>query len=218
MPRFYRYEELLRHQPMQPRDISWLGGKISQLSAFRDGVAVTCGSVAWGKPSWRSDIDIAAFKTQSHPDIAVPINDVIAGYSERTGNQFLLPRADIITVGAESQQLVTRDNLVRGSAPITQSQTIREIFRATGLRFSDHIGALALKKGDPWRTFRTRYLSGATVSMQTRREEIQEYVTGFADTWRQEPLSSLDLTTDGDFHESQLSVMSFSDPIPRVSR
>lgn len=214
MPRFYQYIELIRRQPVQPSYISWLAGQISQLPFFHEGVAVTCGSVAWGKPSWRSDIDVVTFKTQLYPDIAPSIDDVIARHDERTEGQFLLPRVDVIAVGTESQQLVTRDNLVRGSAPITQSQTIREIFQATNLRFSDHIGSLAQKKGDPWRAFVMRYLSEVPAGAQVRREEIQKYVTGFADTWRQEPLGALDLAADGDFDEAQLSMMSFAENFP----
>jgi hypothetical protein len=195
-------------------DISWLAGQVSQLSPFLGGVAVLCGSVAWGQPSWRSDIDVVTFRTESFPDVTPSIDNVITEYGKSAKGRFLLPRVDVVIVGAESQQLVTRDNLVRGSTPITQMQTIREVFAATSLRFFDHIGSLAATKGEPWRTFHSAYLSQVSRDRQTRRDEIRTYVTSFADTWRQQPLRSLGLDPSGNAHQNELDVMGFAESFP----
>jgi hypothetical protein len=214
MPRFYQYEELVSSAPMPLNDISWLAGQVSQLPPFSHGVAVLCGSVAWGKPSWRSDIDVATFRTDSFPDITPAIDEVIKKYEPSAKGRVLLPKVETIIVGTESEQLVTRDNLVAGSMPITQTQTIREVFAATSLRFFDHIGSLAATKGEPWRAFHSTYLSQVDRDRQTRRDEIRTYVTSFADKWRQQPLRSLSLDPSGDLDQNQLEVMGFAENFP----
>lgn len=214
MPRFYQYNELVASLPMPPSDILWLAGRISQLPAFSAGVAVLCGSVAWGQPSWRSDIDVVTFRMESFPDITPALNGVIKEYQISAKDRFLVPKVDRIIVGTESQHLVTRDNLVTGSMPITQMQTIREVFDATSLRFFDHIGSLAKTKGEPWRTFHASYLTQVSRDRPTRRDEIRAYVTSFADTWRQQPLRSLILDPSGDIDRSQLDAMGFAENFP----
>jgi hypothetical protein len=214
MPRFYQYADLVAARPVPLTDISWLAGQISRLPPFVHGVAVLCGSVAWGKPSWRSDIDVATFRTGSFPDIKPAIDEVIRAYEASARTQVLLPRADAIIVGVESERLVTRANLVRGSMPITQTQTIREVFAATSLRFFDHIGSLAAAKGQPWRAFHANYLSGVNQDRQVRRDEMRTYVASFADTWRQQPLRSISLDPTGRLDQHQLDVMAFAENFP----
>jgi hypothetical protein len=214
VPRFYQYDELVSSEPTPLSDISWLAGQVSQLPPLSQGVAVLCGSVAWGKPSWRSDIDVATFKTESFPDIAPAIDQVIKKYEESAKRRVLVPRVETITVGTESEVLVTRDNLVVGSMPITETQTIREVFAATSLRFFDHIGSLAAMKGEPWRAFHATYLSQVDQGRQTRRDQIRTYVTSFADTWRQQPLRSLSIDPSGGLDQAQLDVMGFAENFP----
>lgn len=211
MPRFYSYEELVGFAPAPLDEISRLAARISDLDPFRQGFAVLCGSVAWGRPSWRSDIDVAVFSTESFPDIASAIGEITAKGSNGRSAQYLIPRVDTIYIGAESQQLVTRDNLVRGSAPITQMQTVREIFVAAGLRFSNHIGALAAVKGQPWRNFYTTYLSQLTHGRQQRRDGIRDYVSSFADDWRQGPR---DAEVVESFPQDQLNRMGYIENFP----
>jgi hypothetical protein len=214
IPRFYEYHDLVTHQPVLPSDISSLANQVSRLPPFSSGVAVICGSVAWGSPSWRSDIDVVTFKTESFSDITPVIENAIKKYRGSTTGRLLIPRVDTITVGTESQHLVTRDNLVTGSMPITQMQTVREVFASTSLRFFDHIGSLAKARGEPWRTFHSSYLSQVSRKRRVRRGEIRTYAETFADTWRQEPLHSLNHDPDGDIGDSQLKLMSFAESFP----
>lgn len=214
MPRFYQYDELTTCQPMPIGDILWLAGQASRLPPFSAGVAVLCGSVAWGRPSWRSDIDVVAFCTESFPDVKPAIQDIIMKYGQTVSRPLLLPKADTIVVGAETQRLVTRKNLVRGSTPITRTKTIREVFASTGIRFFDHVGALAAAKGTPWQEFHSTYLSLASRGRQTRRDEIRAYVTSFADTWRGLPLRSLSLNPSGNAQQVELEAMSFAENFP----
>lgn len=214
MSRFYHYGELIAAMPVPVSDISWLAGQVSQLPPFVAGVAVLCGSVAWGQPSWRSDIDVVTFRTKAFPDIGPLLQEVVVQYGKAASRPLLLPRADTIVIGAEAQHLVTRKNLVRGSTPITQTQTIREVFAATGLRFFDHIGALARSKGVPWLEFHSSYLSRVARDRQTRRDGIRTYVTSFVDTWRQAPLRSLSLNPGGSAQQSELDAMAFAENFP----
>jgi hypothetical protein len=214
MPRFYRYDELVIYQPMSRNDILRLAGQISKLPPFSEGVAVLCGSAAWGQPSWRSDIDVVTFRTEAFPDISPAIDTVISNYRETAEARFLLPKTDVILVGAESQQLVTRENLVRGSTPITEMRTIREVFAATSLRFFDHIGSLAAAKGGSWRRFHSAYLAQVSRDQNIRLDEIRTYVASFADSWRQQPLRSLHLNPSRNAHHSELEMMSFAENFP----
>lgn len=214
MARFYQYDELVKRDAMPLDDISWIAGQVSQLSALRAGTAVLCGSVAWGKPSWRSDIDVAAFTTSDSGSISGAINGVISRYNKSTKRRFLLPRADVIVVGTESRRLVTRKNLVRGSTPITQVRTTREIIAATSLRFFDHIGSLAAAKGGRWQAFHTEFLASASPDRHTRREEIRSYVSSFADLWRQQPLRSLQLDPGSGAGQAELDAMGYAENFP----
>jgi hypothetical protein len=195
-------------------ELARLAAKVASLPPFREGVAVLCGSVAWGRPTWRSDIDVIAFATESFPDIAPQILGVIKGYDQLAGPPSLLPKSDVILVGAETQQLVTRENLVRGSAPIEELQTVREIFAVAGLRFFDHIGSLATVKGEPWRKFHSTYLAGIRHDRNAQRDSIQNYVTSFADQWRQRPLNSNEVDQIGRLQTTPLEVMGHVEGFP----
>ena len=102
MARFFFYDELAHLARTPVEDIQWLAGQISQLPPFVEGTAVLCGSVSWGKHSWRSDLDVAHFSTIQHPNINKLLEDVIQQYGTRTHNEFIAPRFDVITIGAES--------------------------------------------------------------------------------------------------------------------
>jgi hypothetical protein len=214
MARFYQYDELVKREPMPLSDISWIAGQVSQLVPFLEGTAVLCGSVAWGKPSWRSDIDVAAFKKSSSRNITGAINGIINKYDKSTKRRFLIPRADAIIIGAESRRLVTRKNLVRGSTAITEVRTTREAIAATSLRFFDHIGSLAAAKDGPWRVFHTDYLASVSPDRQARREEIRKYASSFADSWRQQPLRSLQLDPSSGADQTQLDAMGYAENFP----
>jgi hypothetical protein len=213
MPRFHRYHELVSMEPTPVKDILWLAGRIGELPPFAGGAAIICGSVAWGRPSWRSDIDIAVFRTPTYTDMRPDVETILRQYAT-SGSRSLTPKADIIVVGTESERLVTRQNLVTGSMPITSNQTVHEVFAATGLRFFDHIGSLAAAKGDPWRSFHRTFLSGVQHDTKTRREMIKAYVTSFADTWRRQPLRPLTFAPDHPPESEQLEAMGFAENFP----
>jgi hypothetical protein len=214
MPRFYSYRELIERRPIPLEDISRLAAEVARLPPFLEGVAVLCGSIAWGRPAWRSDIDVIAFATESFPDISPAIRNVIEGYDELSGSRSLLPNSDVIVVGEETQKLVTRKNLVRGSAAIEELQTVREIFAAASLRFFNHIGSLATIKGEPWRTFHATYLSDVRHDRQSQRDGIRSYVTAFADQWRQRPLALNKLDQADHLQQRQLDIMGHVENFP----
>jgi hypothetical protein len=214
--RFYQYDELARRQPVPLDDISRLAERISELAPFWDGVAVLSGSVAWGEPSWRSDIDVATFRTESFPDIEPMIHKVIKKYKKSMKGRFLIPKVDMIIVGAESQRLVTLTPTLTPSryGPSSEMQTVRDVFAATGLRFFDHIGSLAAIKGEPWRKFHSTYLSQISRDRQTRVNDIRAYLTSFLDTWKQEPLRSLGLDPSRNANQRELDLMGAAESFP----
>jgi len=214
MPRFHRYDELVSKEPTPVNDILWLAGRIATLAPFAGGAAVFCGSVAWGKPFWRSDIDIAVFRTDRFTDIGPDVEMILREYDASTRGRYLTPKVDVIVVGIESERLVTRENLVTGSMPITSNQTVHEVFAATSLRFFDHIGSLAAAKGEPWRSFHKTYLARVQRDGKTRRNMIREYVTSFTDTWRRQPLRSLMFDPSRLPEAEQLEAMGFAENFP----
>jgi hypothetical protein len=214
MPRFHRYDELVSKEPTPVNDILWLAGRIAELPPFVARTAVFCGSVAWGKPSWRSDIDIAVFRTDRFTDIGPDVEMILQEYEKSTQGRYLMPKVDVILVGIESERLVTRENLVTGSMPITSKQTVQEIFAATSLRFYDHIGSLAMAKGEPWWSFHKTYLKRVQRDGKTRRNMIRKYVTSFTNTWRRQPLRSLMLNPSGLPETNQLEAMGFAENFP----
>jgi hypothetical protein len=214
MARFHRYDELVSREPAAVDDVLRLAGRIAELPQFAAGTAVFCGSVAWGMPSWRSDIDIAVFHTKGFIDIEPDVERILREHKASARTDLLMPKVDVIVVGAESERLVTRDNLVTGSMPITSNKTVREVFESTGLRFFDHIGSLAAAKGEPWRSFHRTFLSRVIHNGRTRRKTITDYVASFADSWRQRPLRSLVFDPSGAPDAEQLAAMGFAENFP----
>lgn len=212
MPRFHRYDELAGRTPIPVKDVQWLAAQIAALPPFRAGVAVLCGSLAWGTPSWRSDIDVVMFRTEEHnePDT----EPILRNYERSAQGRYLLPKVDVIVTGVESERLVTRENLVSGSVPITSMQTVRELFAATSLRFYDHIGALATVQGDPWRTFHETYLADGQRTQKTRRTMIQDYVTSFTRTWLGQPLWQVASDLERPLEADELEAMGFAENFP----
>jgi hypothetical protein len=217
MARFYSYEEIALRTPTPMEDIQWLAGEIATLEPFVEGTAVLCGSVSWGKHSWRSDIDIAHFSTITHPQIDRAIEDIVQQYVTRTNNQFIAPRADVITIGAESMAQVSKHRSISTSLPPTHAPKkgpVTDVFVETSLRFADHIGAIASLKGDPWRTFLDRYLSTVDRNREGRREITKQYVERMTTQWAQRPLHRLNFDRDGRFTAKQLDLLGKSENYP----
>lgn len=211
MPRYLTYGEAVSTEPTPPDDVLWVAHRIGELPAFRDGFAVLCGSVAWGRPTSRSDIDVAVFRTPGTSGLDDGIAAVLRSYTEQVQGRHPVPQVDVIEIGALSERLVTRENLVTGSMPITSLRTEREVFAATGLRFHDHIGALAAAKGEPWQAFHTAYLAGVPRDKKTRTRQIRDYATSFATQWRGQPLRSMRY---GEPDAGQLKLMGFAQNFP----
>jgi len=198
-------------------DLQWIAGQIAQTAAFRDGSAVLCGSICWGVYSWRSDIDIAHFSTLQYPNIDAVVQQVLDGYAERTGGQFIVPRFDVITVGAESLALVAAAPGV--SVPVSPgvpaaNTPLSSVFMETAILFGDHIGSLAALKGDPWRAFVARHLSGVAGDPPGRREGIDRYVGAMTAEWEKRPLHRLNLGPNGELRGAQLDLLARSENYP----
>jgi len=217
MARFYSYEEITVRIPAPMEDIQWLAGEIASLEPFVAGTAVLCGSVSWGKHSWRSDIDVAHFSTIAFPQIDRAIEEVVQKYVVRTSNQFIAPRADVITIGAESMANVSKHQSISTSLPtigVAKKGRVTDMFVETSLRFADHIGAIASLKGDPWQTFLDRYLSTVDRYQAGRRDMTRQYVERMTTQWAQQPLHRLNFDTDGSFTTKQLDLLGKSENYP----
>jgi hypothetical protein len=214
MARFYPFDEISSREPAPQADVLWLAGEIAQLPAFAEGSAVLCGSVAWGQPTWRSDIDIALVKKKSAPDISRPIAKLVKAYDKSTKGRYVLPTVDVVIVGSESEKSVTRANLVRGSRPITEKQTVREYIEATRLQLADHIGSLAAMKGDPWLSFHKTYLADADGGREARRSAMRGYVSSVIGAWRQQPLRGAKGDPGEPLSEKQLDALGHVENFP----
>ena len=214
MARFFAFDVITSREPVPQEDVLWLAGQISRLPAFLEGSAVLCGSVAWGQPTWRSDIDVAIFKKKSAADISEPIEEIIKAYEKSSKRRYVVPTVDISIVGSESVKSITRANLVSGSRPITEKQTVSEYIEATRLQLADHIGSLAAMKGDPWRSFHTTYLAGADDGRDARRSAIRSYVSTFVGTWREQPLRGATADPRKRLDEKQLDTLSHVENFP----
>ena len=195
MSRFFSYEELAAKEPAPPEDLLWLATEIEKLPPFGEGAAVLCGSAAWGRVTSRSDIDVAHFATQEFPKVSV--GSVLANYAKLTNNRFILPRVDVVTVGAES----TKYEDIRvfgeyGTETKRQRRTVREVFDDVSLRFADHVGALAQAKDGPWRVFLQRYLAKVTPDRNKRRANARAYTARVSSDWASQPLHRLTLGTN----------------------
>jgi hypothetical protein len=91
----------------------------------------------------------------------------------------------VILIGAEREDLIERDNLVSGSAPIFEPIVISEVFDRVGARLVDHIGALAQAKGNPWKKFARTYLEGWKANSSMVLDLIGEYPPEMAASWRE---------------------------------
>ncbi len=184
MSRFFAYRQLVGISPAPAPLVVGLSASVSRLPAFGSGLAVIAGSAAWATPSWRSDIDVAAFKSDHSLDLESGIAAVRQEFTDAHGTRFICPHVDIVWVGAEREELVERDNLVSKSAPIKEPRTIAEIFERVCVRLIDHLESLARVQGDPWRQFVTRFLSSADHGASLRRDVIREYVHAIAVEWK----------------------------------
>ena len=218
MARFFPYDEIVTRMLTPVKDIQWLAGQIENLPPFVEGNAVLCGSVSWGGHCWRSDIDVAHFSTISYPHVEQPIREVIQQYANRTCNQFIVPRVDVIPIGAESLTLVNNDKGVSSSRVsggiLGKRDRVSDVFVETAVRFADHIGSIANLRGDPWQTFLERHLSSVDGSRRGRREETKRYVGRMTRAWAQQPLHQLDGGPDGRFTPEQLDLISKSENYP----
>ena len=218
MARFFFYDELIGRARTPVEDIEWLAGQIAHLPPFMDCSAVLCGSVSWGKHSWRSDLDVAHFSTVEHPHIDKLVADVIQNYDARTNHQFVIPRVDVITIGAESLSLV-RVGKALSTAPVSvavlkKEKRVSDIFMETAVLFADHIGSIANRKGDPWRVFLDRYLSPVDRNQFDQRAAIKTYVGKMTTEWSQQPLHPLNMDSNGGFTAQQLDLISKSENYP----
>lgn len=218
MARFFSYDEIVTRMPTPVEDIQWLAGQIMRLPPFIERNAVLCGSISWGKHSWRSDIDVVHFSTISCPHVEQPIKAVIQRYDDRTRNRFIVPRTDVITIGAESLTLVNKDKGVSASVVSGgirgKKDRVSDIFVETAILFADHIGSIANLKGDPWRPFLERHLSSVDGSRYDRREATKDYVGRMTMEWTQQPLHQLNVDPDGRFTSEQLDLISKSENYP----
>ena len=219
MARFFFYDELVRRARTPVADIEWLAGQISHLPPFIAGSAVLCGSVSWGKHSWRSDLDVAHFSTIEHPHIEALLENVLQEYASRTNNQFITPRVDVITIGAESMSMVSVAKSVSAAPSVSagaprKQQRVSNLFTETAVLFADHIGSIATLKGDPWRVFLDRYLSSIDKTKLNQREAIKSYVGRMTTEWSQQPLHPLNMGADGEFTAQQLDLISKSENYP----
>jgi hypothetical protein len=214
MTRFFAFDVINSRVPAPQNDVLWLAGRISELPEFVEGSAVLCGSVAWGQPTWRSDIDIALFKRKPGDDLSKAIEKILRAYDKSTNRRYVVPAVDFAIVGSESVKSVTRENLVSGSRPITEQQTVSEYIEAARLQLANHIGSLAAMKGDPWRSFHKTYLAGADDSREARRAAIRAYVSSFVGTWRQQPLRGAKADPGETLNEKQLDTLGHVENFP----
>jgi hypothetical protein len=184
--RFFLYPEVVRGLPAPAPDILRVTGRIGELKAVQDGCAVVAGSAAWGSGSVRSDIDVLAYRCASSADLDKQIDAILTAYTKSTECRHDAPKVDITWIGAESEALIERDNLVSKSAPILEQHVVREIFERTSVRLVDHVRALAAVKGDPWRTFVEKYLRDVKADATLRHDILREYGNGMAAKWRQQ--------------------------------
>src|SRR6185503_3672088 len=217
MARFYFYDEIAHFARTPVEDIQWLAGQIAHLPPFVEGSAVLCGSVSWGKHSWRSDLDVAHFSTIEHSHIDKLLGDVIEQYSVRTEHKFITPRFNVITIDTESMSLVNTGKSVSASAVsggIKKKDRVADVFMETAVLFADHIGAIAKLKGDPWRAFLERYLSPVDKSKFNQREALKTYVGRMTTEWTQQPLHQLNMNANSGISPEQLDLLSKSENYP----
>ncbi len=214
MPRFLDYVELTNGTRIPMTDFRWLAGKVANSAPFRAGVAVLCGSTAWDSQTWLSDIDILHYRTAEFPDISETVQSIVQEYSVRTQEKFLVPRAEVITIGSDLTTDSPEAVPALSNMPVTAGGNPGETSPSMLLRFSDHVGSLAVRKGDPWREFHQRFLSAVQDDPIVRKDDILKYVSTIGARWAQEPFNTLELAADGSLTADQLSLLSQAESFP----
>jgi predicted nucleotidyltransferase len=171
-----------------------IAGQVSLLPAVQNGFAILVGSAAWGTVSPRSDIDLVAFKCQQTTNLESDIDAIRSEYQSKSGNRHAPPIVDVIWIGAEKGQVVERDNILSGSAPIAEHRVVKEIFERTCSRLIDHLLALAGVKGGPWQSFIDKYMINAKSDSHIRQDILREYADGLAARWRENNWKHSDLS------------------------
>ncbi|WP_419909903.1 hypothetical protein [Hoeflea sp.] len=185
MARFPSYTEVSSGLLVPATDIVRVAEQVSLLPAVQNGFAVLIGSAAWGSVSVRSDIDLIAFKCPQTSNLEADVQAIRAQYSSSVNSNIEPPLIDVIWIGAESGQVVERDNIVSRSTPISEHRVVTEIFERTCSRLLDHLLALADVKGGVWRNFAQKYMTDANTDSSIRRDVLREYTDGVAVKWRQ---------------------------------
>lgn len=199
MANIYSYAELVAGVPASPAEVIRFANQIASLPALASGKAVLIGSAAWGNASWRSDVDVVAFDCPATADLRESIDRLRADCESRSNTK--APGADIILIGAEREELVERNNLVSGSAPILEPATVREIFNKVSIRLSDHLHALANAKGEPWRTFADSFAPRGHVDTDIL-DVLRDYSQAVAGGWKEKTWSpDIDRLTDGQLQQ-----------------
>jgi hypothetical protein len=234
MARFLAYDDIVSRELLSPADVQWIAGQIASLSAFEEGTAVLCGSVSWGTHSWRSDIDVAHFRTTDHPALEDDIKDVLEDFDVRTSQRYVAPRIDVIVIGEELAGLTEslekkrkkRESTGNLSIEIEPSsleltdQIFPKVENGTRMfpdavdRFADHIGSIARMKGDPWRSFFERYLAVGRREAEEQRAALNSYVTAITEAWTRQPLHALSRAADGSFTPAQLDLLGRAENYP----
>jgi hypothetical protein len=227
LARYFSYNDITSRQLPSVKDIRWLAGQISALPPFVSGSAVLCGSVAWGTHTPRSDIDIAHFGTTQHPQIEREIEAVVKHYQERTNDQFIAPRIDIITLGIEPEASAPKTEIhsITGEATEPAGASIggffvknkerSAIFADTFVRFVDHIGSLAHLKAGPWKKFLESHLSPQQEDYRSiQREAIRSYVSVTTTAWEEQPLHHLNLEAGHELTQRQLDLAGQAENYP----
>jgi len=178
----YSWIDLVRNLPAERADVNRIANEIARLPSLVAGYGVLIGSAAWGEASWRSDVDVLAFRCDATESLPSDIKCICEQY-EKT-SQRLAPNVDIIWVGAEREELVERDNLVSGSAPILEPRRVSEILERVRVRLGNHVRALASAKGNPWQVFVDTYLKPSPADEALLLELIKEYSAISAAGWR----------------------------------
>jgi hypothetical protein len=100
------------------------------------------------------------------------------------------------------------------SGMLKKNDRVSDVFMETAVLFTDHIGAIAKLKGDPWRAFLDRYLSPVDKSKFDQREALKTYVGRMTAAWTQQPLHQLNMDPNGGIPPEQLDLLSKSENYP----
>jgi hypothetical protein len=100
------------------------------------------------------------------------------------------------------------------SGMLKKKDRISDVFMETAVLFTDHIGAIAKLKGDPWRAFLDRYLSPVDKTQFNQREALKTYVGRMTAEWTQQPLHQLNMDPNGGITPEQLDLLSKSENYP----